>query len=124
MEHIRQCVALTDLRFYSYHGYYPEEQVLGNEFAVTIRVYFHRSTTAADDALGSTVNYEVLYDVARREMQHPRKLLETVAESILRRIYESFPFIDEAEVTLVKYQPPFGGDRGSASVTLSWQKST
>jgi len=121
METTRQYVALTDLRFYAFHGYYPEEQVLGNEFTVAVRTGFLRRETGGDE-LNRTVNYETLYNIAKTEMQVARKLLETVAETMLTRVQEEFPFVDEIEVTICKNQPPFGGDRAKAAVTLSWNR--
>jgi 7,8-dihydroneopterin aldolase/epimerase/oxygenase len=122
METIRQDVALTDLRFYAFHGYYPEEQVLGNEFVLSIHVSFNKRNNAEDN-LYRTVNYETLYAIAKVEMQHPRKLLETVAECILDRIREEFSFVDEIKVSLCKNQPPFGADYAKATVSLVWKQS-
>ena len=121
MNPLRQRVALTDLRFYAYHGYYPEEQVLGNEFMVAIQVAFGRQGEGEDE-LGNTVNYEALYNIAQTEMLQPRKLLETVAETILNRIRQDFSFVDEIEVNICKSRPPFGGDHAKAAVTLSWKR--
>ncbi len=116
---IQQRVALTDLRFYAYHGYYPEEQVLGNEFMVTMEVRFDRQGEIGDE-LDRTVNYETLYNIAKAEMQAPRKLLETVAEAIMGRVQQEFPFVHEVAISICKCNPPFGGDRGNATVTLLW----
>lgn len=121
MGHFRQRVALCDLRFYAFHGYYPEEQLLGNEFEVTVRVAFNRGETGEDE-LGNTVNYEMLYHLVKTEMQLPRKLLETVAEAIVNRIRKDLPLVDEIDVSVCKNHPPFGGDRGRAAVTLSWKR--
>ncbi|MBK1440365.1 dihydroneopterin aldolase [Parapedobacter sp. ISTM3] len=122
MEHVRRQVALTDLRFFAYHGFYPEEQVLGNEFTVALYVGF-TGAPKDDDNLANTVNYEVLYGIAKSEMQHPRKLLETVAEAILSRIVQKFPFIEDAKISITKRRPPFGGDQAHATVTLVWQQN-
>jgi len=121
MESIRQQVELTDLRFYAYHGYYPEEQVLGNEFIVTIRVVFERHG-GAEDELNDTVNYESLYEITKTAMRHTHKLLETVAESILAQIRTDFPVVSEIEVGICKNHPPFGGDQAKAAVALAWKR--
>lgn len=120
METIRQEVALADARFYAYHGYYAEEQVLGNEFTVDICVAFNREDRGISDELQHTVNYELLYHIAKTEMQQPRKLLETVAESMLHRVRTDFPFVSTIEVSVTKHNPPFGGDRAKARVALKW----
>lgn len=121
MGYIRQQVALTDARFYAYHGYYPEEQVLGNEFTINIRVAFDRDDGVKADNLQHTVNYERLYHIAKTEMEQPRRLLETVAEAILGRVRNDFPFVSSVDISVTKHNPPFGGDRANACVTLGWQ---
>ena len=119
MEQLQQRVALRDLRFYAFHGYYAEEQILGNEFIVEIETVF---TPHADtEVLDGTVDYEEVYRMAREEMEHPRKLLETPAKAILNRIRRQYPFVQEVRVQIIKVHPPFGGDRAAASVTLSWK---
>ncbi|MFB2120072.1 dihydroneopterin aldolase [Parapedobacter sp. 2B3] len=123
MGRIRQQVALIDARFYAYHGYYPEEQVLGNEFTVDIYVAFDRGDRKTADELQYTVNYEQLYNIAKTEMQEPRKLLETVAESMLHRVKADFPFVSHIEVSVTKHNPPFGGDRAKAGVKLTWEQN-
>lgn len=124
MGHIRQHVALTDARFYAYHGYYQEEQVLGNEFTIDIHVAFDRGDDIKADELQYTVNYERLYHIAKTEMQQPRKLLETVAEAMLRRVRTDFPFVSSVDVGITKHNPPFGGDRANARVTLCWESAS
>ncbi len=121
MEQVRQRIALDDLRFFAYHGYYPEEQVLGNEFMVAVHAAFDQPEKTEDD-LNRTVNYETLYEIVKTEMETPRKLLETVAETILKRVREEFPFVDEIEVSICKNRPPFGGDHAKAAVSLTWKR--
>lgn len=117
-----QKIALTNVRFFAFHGYYPEEQVLGNEFFLDISC-----TTAdrinMDDDLTETLNYETLYKVAKEEMEAPKKLLETVVGNILQRIQDCSPKIDEIEVILKKSNPPFGGDMAQATVSVQWKKA-
>jgi len=120
---IRQQIALIDARFFAYHGYYPEEQVLGNEFTVDICVTFDKDGDTPADDLQHTVNYEQLYDIAKTEMQQPRKLLETVAEAMLSRVSAEFPFVSGAQVSITKHNPPFGGDRAKARVTFRWERT-
>ena len=121
MGNIRQQVALTDARFYAYHGYYAEEQVLGNEFTVDIHVAFDREEDTASEELEHTVNYEQLYRIAETMMQHPHKLLETIVEAMLQQVKGEFPFLSDIEVAITKHHPPFGGDRAKARVALRWE---
>ena len=120
---IHQQIALIDARFFAYHGYYPEEQVLGNEFTVDICVTFDKDGVTPADDLQHTVNYEQLYDIAKTEMQQPRKLLETVAEAMLSRVSAEFPFVSSVQVSITKHNPPFGGDQAKARVTFRWERA-
>ena len=114
-------VNLENLRFFSYHGFYPEEQILGNEYSVDIRTFFD-SPEFKDDQLEHTVNYETLYSIATTAMKNPRKLLETVAEEMLEEIRLKFPHLSGIEVSICKINPPFGGDKAHARVSIIWHK--
>lgn len=113
-------IALEGMRFYAYHGYYEEEQVIGNHFVVDVYVHLLQVRTAVEnDDLPGTVNYEMLYEIVRLEMKNTAKLLETVANKILERILKQFPFVNKVEVRISKRQPPFDGpvDRAFVQVT-------
>jgi dihydroneopterin aldolase len=112
-------IDLENLRFYSYHGFYAEEQVLGNEYFVSLRTRYE-SRRETDYELQHTVNYERLYEFASTSMREPRKLLETVAEEILQKIKIAFPELYHVEVSIRKNNPPFGGDMAQAVVSLVW----
>ena len=115
-------VHLENLRFFSYHGFYPEEQILGNHYSVDIRTTFDSPDLKSDD-LEHTVNYEQLYAIATKAMKNPRKLLETVAEEMLEETRSAFPHLHHIEVSICKINPPFGGDKAHARVSLLWQKN-
>lgn len=118
---IRQKVALQGVRFYAYHGFYPEEQVTGNEFVVDIEteleVFGH-----GEDELANTVNYERLFEIARTEMQQPRKLLETVAHAILDQIRHEFLVVKNIRVAIKKMNPPLAGEVDSSLIELIFNR--
>src|SRR5690606_26044585 len=109
-------IDLENLRFYSYHGFYPEEQILGNEYFLTIKTAFDY-TNLEDTKLENTVNYEQLYALASDSMKIPRKLLETVTNEIFEKTRISFPHLKEIEISICKLNPPFGGDKAQAKVS-------
>uniref|UniRef100_F4C838 7,8-dihydroneopterin aldolase n=1 Tax=Sphingobacterium sp. (strain 21) TaxID=743722 RepID=F4C838_SPHS2 len=121
MEQYKRKIALTNARFYAYHGYYHEEQMLGNEFFLDIICFVSNPTLNTDDNLVKTINYEELYRIAKEEMAQPKKLLETVVDNILNSIKVNFHEVNEIEVSLRKSNPPFGGDAATAEVSLYWQ---
>lgn len=54
MSHFKQTVALKDVKCFALHGYYPEEQLIGNHFVVDLETEF--TPQGFDDELGQTVN--------------------------------------------------------------------
>jgi dihydroneopterin aldolase len=115
-------VGLEGAEFFAYHGYYPEEQVIGTRFLVDIQVCFTAETELHTDNLSHTVNYEVLYHIIEAEMQQPRKLIETVAQAIISQVTNRFPFIKTADVTLKKLSPPFKEPVKQSVITISYQQ--
>ena len=113
-------IDLENARFYSYHGFYREEQILGNEYSVTINTSFN-ALDLGNDQLEKTVNYEDLYAIATSCMKKPRKLLETVAQEMLEKIQLKFPKLQSINVSICKINPLFGGDKAQARVSLLWQ---
>jgi len=113
-----QTVALKDVKFFALHGYYPEEQLIGNHFLVSTTVTFLPSEDS--EALQHTVNYEVLNDILREEMQRTQQLLESVVKNILQRILQVFPFLLSIEVGIKKLNPCMPGAVGHSFVQLNY----
>jgi 7,8-dihydroneopterin aldolase/epimerase/oxygenase len=111
-------ITLEGLEFFAHHGFYKEEQKIGNKFAVDISVSTDLSLAAEHDNLKETVNYEALYRIIRHEMSEPTKLLEHIGKRIIEAVFKEFPVIYQIEVKISKYNPPVGGICQKASVTL------
>ena len=114
-----QTVALRAVKFYAFHGYYPEEQLTGIYFMVDVSVTF-KPKDGDTEELDQTVNYEVLNTIILEEMKQEQKMLETVIKKILDEIIEKYPFILTAEVSIKKLNPPMPGQIGHSFVQLSY----
>jgi len=115
-------INLNDAEFFAYHGFYPEEQLIGSRFLVDISVTFIPTGNLNEDDIGNTVNYEQLYNIASHEMQHTRKLIETVCQGIAGAVKIKFPFIEKMRVCIKKMDPPLKGKVGHSNVVVSWSK--
>lgn len=113
-----QTVALKEVKCFAYHGYYPEEQILGCFFILDLEVEFIQKKF--DDELSSTINYEELNTIILSEMKQTQKLLETVISRILESLIEKFPFICSASVSIRKLNPPMLGQVGCSFVKLDY----
>lgn len=111
-------ICLEGLEFHAFHGVYPHERASGNWFEVDITVQIDIPEQSISDNLERTVNYEVLYQIVKDEMEKPSKLLETVAEDIVHRVMAEVSEAAEVEIKLAKINPPIGGKCKRASVSL------
>ena len=105
----RGSIELIGLEFFSRHGYYQEEQKLGNRFEVNLTVWLDIEAAAREDKLSQTVNYEKLYRLVEQRMLNTSKLIETLAVDIAQNILKQYPQVRRALVSIDKHNPPFGG---------------
>lgn len=114
-----QTVALKDVKCFAYHGFYEEEQLTGIYFSLDVTVTF--VPAAETENLEKTVNYEDLNTLILEEMKVPKKLLETVVKNILDKIVNKYNFLQTADVSIKKLNPPMPGEVGYSFVQLSYQ---
>ena len=110
-------IELETMKFYACHGVSPETRV-GNTYVVNLVLTAPLEKAVASDDLEDTINYAVVYEVVKREMAIPSKLLEHAAGRILAALKDTFPQLLAIELKLSKLNPPFGGDVYSASIIL------
>jgi|SRR5215212_4830974 len=107
-------IELRNLEFFSFHGLYEEEKKVGGEFVVDVIAKFpaqdHKLTSIEE-----TVNYGALFAVIKDEMNQPRDLLETIAQSIADKIYNKYAILKEIEVRIEKKKAPIVGISGKVA---------
>lgn len=118
---LMQKVSLEGVRFFSYHGFYPEEQIIGTEFFIDLDAAFEVFSSGGDE-IANTLNYEQLFQIASEEMCIPRKLLETVAHSILDRIRHEFLAVQSIRVSIRKMHPPMGAEIENSTIELKFKR--
>ncbi len=117
---ITQKVALSNVRFFAPIGYYEEEQIVGNEFFISVEAYFPFLNEDSEH-LGNTINYEEIYQVLVEVMGCRRKLLESAAQEILDNVLKKYDFLTKLLVNIRKVNPAFGGDLANSEVALIWE---
>lgn len=111
-------IGLEDVRLYGPHGYYDEENIMGNEFSIDVEVESSILGAATQDDLGGTVNYSTIYYLLQAEMKKPTKLLEALAYRMANRIMNQFDSVKNVKLRLRKLHPPLGGKVGAAVVEV------
>lgn len=115
-------VALEGMEFFAYHGFYDEEQKVGNKYAVDLEVSTDFSAAAREDSVEGTVNYETLYQLIKEEMAVSARLLEHLAYRINERILQKLPQVEAVTVSISKFNPPIGGVCQRSRVTLEGKR--
>jgi len=117
-----QTVALKEVKCYAFHGFYPEEQLIGTHFSVDVEVAFLPADETED--LQKTVNYEVINSIILEEMKNTQKLLETVVKHMLNKVLTIYPFLLSASVGIKKNHPAMLGEVGHSFVQLKYISTT
>ena len=112
-------IHLEGMKFYAFHGHYPVEQVVGNEFIVELKIETEDYGALNSDKLKDAINYQTAYEIVKAEMNINSNLLEHVANRILNSLYARFSLISRVEVKISKLNPPMGGEIEKVSVVLS-----
>ncbi len=111
-------VFIDAMKFHSFHGVIDQERLTGNDYTVSVRAGYDITRAMQTDDVNHTLNYAAVYEVVRREMDRPSKLIEHVAGRIAESLFESFPLILSLDVKIVKHNPPMGADCSGAGVEI------
>ena len=107
-------IYLRNVRFHAYHGVLEQENTVGNDYLVNLSLEYDFSRAMQTDELSGTINYAEVYELLKREMAKPSKLLEHVAGRIGDSLFAAYPSIKEIQLTVAKRNPPTGAARHGA----------
>ena len=110
------------MEFHAFHGCLEHEQSLGNTFIVSVSMELETALAGKTDALEHTLNYQLVYDAVKAQMNIPSKLIEHVGQRILDSILTDFPQIQGLEVSLSKLNPPLGGKVDRVTIELNGKR--
>ncbi|MEM9980905.1 MAG: dihydroneopterin aldolase [Bacteroidota bacterium] len=115
-------IALENMEFFANHGYYIEEQKIGNRYSVDLYIQVDFSEAAQSDQLKGTINYEKLYQIVAEVMAIPTRLLEHIAQKVINTTLREFAAITHVKVSVAKHNPPIGGLCGLSKVVLEQER--
>ena len=103
-------IYLKNIRLYAYHGCMEEEEKIGSDYVVDLKVKTDLGVSSVTDNLKDTVDYVSLNSIVKDEMKKRANLLENVANRIVDRILNEHPCVIKATVKVAKKNPPIGGN--------------
>ncbi|XOD69059.1 MAG: dihydroneopterin aldolase [Flavobacteriales bacterium AspAUS03] len=111
-------IFLENISLFGFHGCMKEEAKVGTFFRVDLEVDTDLSKAAMTDELLDVVNYIHLNRIVKEEMAIRSKLLEHVAQRIIRRIRKELPVVHRVKIKVCKLFPPLDGDVGKVCVIM------
>jgi dihydroneopterin aldolase len=112
-------IQIEGMEFYSFHGHFKEERIVGNKFVVNLTIETDMKLPSQSDNLKDAVNYQRIYEIVKAQMEMKSHLLEHIAGRILDAIYAEMGGITGATVKVSKMNPSMGGKIGSVSVIIT-----
>jgi len=110
-------ISLNKLLFVGYHGLYPEEKKLGNNYSVEIDIDFTPKQGVIDQ-LDQTIDYVHVYAIVKKWMEIPTPLLETLVGKIADDILSSQALANKVFVKITKLHLPISSFEGNVSVKI------
>ena len=111
---------LKGMRFYGFHGVFPEENKLGQQFIIDAELRMDLERAAQTDDLDATLNYAEVHTFIKAIVEGPPfKLIEALAGCVASRLLEAYTMINEVTVRVTKPHPPFDVHFDGVTVELS-----
>lgn len=111
-------IFLRDVRFYARHGVSPQETAVGACFIVNLRLGYCVGRAMQTDDVADTISYADAYEVVKREMSQPLRLVEHVAGRVAEALQAAFPAVTTIDLSIAKANPPMGADCAGAGVEI------
>lgn len=116
-------IHLNGLKIYAFHGVLPQENKIGAEYTLNLRLKTDFSHASQTDELNATINYADVYQDVKEEMSIPSQLLEHVIRRIAERLFRDFPTISEIRIALFKQNPPMGAETRETGVEATFTQN-
>ena len=117
-------IYLKNIRLYAFHGCMDEEEKIGSDYVVNLAIDADLNLSSKSDNLKDTVDYVSLHAIVKEEMSIRSKLLEKVADRILKRILKDHRQVILVKVKVAKVNPPIGGNVDEVAVERELDRSS
>lgn len=116
-------ILIEKLDIYAYHGFFSEEERLGQRFILDIALATDIRASAISDSLADTVDYGKVVAVASEAFTARRyNLLEAAARAVAIAVLDGFPAVSRVEITLRKPAPPIPATLSAVGIKLDFRR--
>ncbi len=110
-------IHLHQLEFFGRHGFFDEEEIVGNNFEVSVDIRLNDSLSVSE--LSHTLDYVSAYHVIKNEMEKTEKLLEVLCERICNQIHQTDHRVASVNISIFKKNLPIPACKGKIGVSLT-----
>ena len=103
-------VLINNLQLHCPIGVMEQEQVIGNDFCINLRIGYDFTRAMTSDDVGDTLNYAAVYQRTRAVLARPVALIEKAAGNVAQALLEEWPEITSIDLRIIKRNPPMGAD--------------
>lgn len=102
-------IIIQDLSIYAKHGVYTEENILGQQFLVSVYIDMDLSRAGQSDSLEHTIDYgKVCHFVTKYMQERTFKLIESAAEHLAEELLIKYAQIKKVRIKVKKPWAPIG----------------
>tara|TARA_B100000886_G_scaffold303907_1_gene234812 strand:+ start:1351 stop:1674 length:324 start_codon:yes stop_codon:yes gene_type:complete len=101
-----------------------EEEKIGSDYVVNLEINTDLNLSSQSDNLKDTVDYVSLHAIVKEEMSIRSKLLEKVADRILKKILNDHRQVILVKVKVSKINPPIGGNVDEVAIERELGRSS
>lgn len=116
-------IILKNMKFYGYHGLFPEEEKLGQHFNVDVELYLPLEEAGKTDQMEKSIDYGEVFNLIKTIVEgESKKLIETVAQSIADQLLNKYVKLQSCTIRLKKLHPPINGHYDYVAVEISRER--
>ena len=115
----QDCIKITNLKVFAYHGVFEEEKKEGQDFYINATLYLDLHTSGKSDNLDDALNYgEVSHFINRIFVEKSYDLIEAACENLCQKLLLEYSKLQAVEIELQKPHAPIGLPFENVSVTM------
>lgn len=103
-------IRINNLKFHTFNGVFPEERKNGQQLAIDVALRYPIEQRVQHDDLDETISYaDVNETIDKFVHTHSYKLIESLANELLKLLLKTFPMAEQITLKIRKYSVPMPG---------------